>query len=169
KIKPGSMGRPLPGIQVGILDEKGKELSSGEVGQLAIRAPWPGIMKEIWGNENKFQSYFPYDGWYISGDLAFQDEEGYVFFQGRDDDMINSAGERIGPFEVESKLIEHPAVEEAGVIGKPDALRGELVKAFISLRSGYKQSEELLEDIRLFVREQLSAHAAPREIEVMQE
>lgn len=169
KIKPGSMGKPFPGIQVGILDAAGKELPSGEVGQLAIRAPWPGIMKEIWGNENKYQSYFPYDGWYISGDLAFQDQEGYVFFQGRDDDMINSAGERIGPFEVESKLIEHPAVEEAGVIGKPDALRGELVKAFITLRAGYKQSAELLEEIRLFVRGQLSAHAAPREIEVMQE
>ncbi|UOQ85230.1 acetate--CoA ligase [Gracilibacillus salinarum] len=169
KIKPGSMGRAFPGVEVGILDEEGKELPSGEIGQLAVRTPWPGLMKEIWGNQNKFQSYFQYEGWYISGDLALQDEEGYVFFQGRNDDMINSAGERIGPFEVESKLIEHPAVEEAGVIGKPDELRGELVKAFISLRAGYEPTDALLEEIRLFVRRHLSAHAAPREIEVMDE
>ncbi|QGH34137.1 acetate--CoA ligase [Gracilibacillus salitolerans] len=169
KIKPGSMGRPFPGVQVGILDEEGNELPHGEVGQLAVRTPWPGLMKEIWGNKDKFKSYFQYEGWYISGDLALQDEEGYVFFQGRNDDMINSAGERIGPFEVESKLIEHPAVEEAGVIGKPDQLRGELVKAFITLRSGHEESDHLLEDIRLYVRKNLSAHAAPREIEVMDE
>ncbi|MGP4040670.1 acetate--CoA ligase [Gracilibacillus sp. D59] len=169
KIKPGSMGRAFPGVQVGILDEEGNELPRGEVGQLAVRTPWPGLMKEIWGNKDKFKSYFQYEGWYISGDLALQDDEGYVFFQGRNDDMINSAGERIGPFEVESKLIEHPAVEEAGVIGKPDELRGELVKAFITLRAGYEQSDELLEEIRLYVRKNLSAHAAPREIEVMDE
>lgn len=168
-IKPGSMGRPFPGIEVGILDDEGNQLPAGEVGQLAIRAPWPGLMKEIWGNKDKFASYFQYDGWYISGDLALKDEEGYVFFQGRSDDMINSSGERIGPFEVESKLIEHPAVAEAGVIGKPDPVRGELVKAFIKLRIGFTESEELLEEIRLFVRKHLSAHAAPREIEVMDE
>ncbi|WP_163536500.1 acetate--CoA ligase [Gracilibacillus sp. YIM 98692] len=169
KIKPGSMGRAFPGITVGILDEEGNELPNDEVGQLAVRTPWPGLMKEIWGNQDKFKSYFQYDGWYISGDLAYKDEEGYVFFQGRNDDMINSAGERIGPFEVESKLIEHPAVEEAGVIGKPDELRGELVKAFITLRKGYKASDQLLEEIRLFVRKNLSAHAAPREIEIVDE
>jgi len=167
KIKPGSMGRPLPGITVGILNEEGEELPRGSVGQLAIRTPWPGLMKEIWGDKGKFDAYFKYDGWYVSGDLAYQDEEGYVFFQSRDDDMINSSGERIGPFEVESKLIEHPAVAEAGVIGKPDPIRGELVKAFITLRTGYSESEELLEEIRLFVRNNLAAHAAPREIEVM--
>ncbi|MCT2536059.1 acetate--CoA ligase [Aquibacillus koreensis] len=169
KIKPGSMGRPFPGITVGILDSEGNELPRGSVGQLAIRAPWPGLMKEIWGNKDKFNSYFLYEGWYISGDLALQDEEGYVFFQGRSDDMINSAGERIGPFEVESKLIEHPAVSEAGVVGKPDPIRGEIVKAFITLRTGFVESEALLEEIRLFVRKNLSAHAAPREIEVVDE
>ena len=169
KIKPGSMGRPFPGITVGILDEQGQELPRGFVGQLAVRTPWPGLMKEIWGNKDKFNSYFKYDGWYVSGDLALQDEEGYVFFQSRSDDMINSAGERIGPFEVESKLIEHPAVAEAGVIGKPDPVRGEVVKAFITLRRGYKESPELLEDIRVFVRNHLAAHAAPREIEVLDE
>lgn len=168
-IKPGSMGRPFPGITVGILDEDGQELPRGSVGQLAIRTPWPGLMKEIWGNKDRFDAYFRYEGWYVSGDLAYQDEDGYVFFQSRDDDMINSAGERIGPFEVESKLIEHPAVAEAGVIGKPDPIRGELVKAFITLRPGFSESKELLEEIRVFVRNNLAAHAAPREIEVLKE
>lgn len=169
KIKPGSMGRPFPGITVGILDEDGNELPRGEVGQLAVRTPWDGLMKQIWGDEEKFNSYFKFEGWYLSGDLAYQDEEGYVFFASRDDDMINSAGERIGPFEVESKLIEHPAVAEAGVVGVPDELRGELVKAFITLRTGFTESKELLEEIRLFVRTNLAAHAAPREIEVLEE
>ncbi|MCG1010889.1 acetate--CoA ligase [Salinicoccus sp. ID82-1] len=169
KIKPGSMGRPFPGVEVGILDEEGNEVPRGAVGQLAIRTPWPGLMKEIWGNKDKFDSYFKYEGWYISGDLAYQDAEDYVFFHSRDDDMINSAGERIGPFEVESKLIEHEAIQEAGVIGKPDTIRGEIVKAFIVLREGFEQSEALLEEIRVFVKSNLAAHVAPREIEVMEE
>lgn len=168
-IKPGSMGRPFPGIAVSILNDQGEVLPDGEIGHLAIRAPWPGIMREVWQNEDKYKSYFQFDGWYLSGDLAIQDEDGYIFFQGRSDDMINSSGERIGPFEVESKLLEHGAVAEAGVIGKPDALRGEIVKAFIVLNSGYVHSAELIEDIRLFVRSKLSAHAAPREIEVIEE
>jgi acetyl-CoA synthetase len=126
-------------------------------------------MKEVWRNKEKYDSYFKFDGWYISGDLATIDEDGYIFFQGRSDDMINSSGERIGPFEVESKLIEHPAVAEAGVIGKPDPLRGEIVKAFIVLRKGYEASTYLIEEIRLFVRQKLAAHSAPREIEIVDE
>ncbi|WP_067727576.1 acetate--CoA ligase [Oceanobacillus damuensis] len=168
-IKPGSMGRPFPGIQVGILDEEGNELPRGSVGQLAVRTPWPGLMKEIWGNKEKFADYFKYEGWYLSGDLAIQDEDDYVFFQSRSDDIINSSGERISPFEVESKLIEHPAVGEAGVIGKPDPIRGEIVKAYITLRSGYVESEELLEELRVFVKNNLAAHVAPREIEILDE
>ncbi|SEN71226.1 acetyl-CoA synthetase [Amphibacillus marinus] len=168
-IKPGSMGRPFPGIEVGILNDRGKELPRGEIGQLAIKAPWPGLMKTIWNNQAKYDAYFKYTGWYLSGDLAYQDDEGYVFFQGRDDDMINSAGERIGPFEVESSLIEHPAVAEAGVVGKPDPVRGEIVKAFITLTADYIASDDLIEEIRLHVRGRLAAHAAPREIEVVTE
>jgi acetyl-CoA synthetase len=168
-IKPGSMGRPIPGITAAVLDDNGVELPRGAVGHLAVKAPWPGIMKEVWKNEEKYKSYFPYEGWYVSGDLAVMDEEGYLFFQGRSDDMINSSGERIGPFEVESKLIEHPAVAEAGVIGKPDPIRGEIVKAFIVLKKGYTETPELKETVRKFVRGELAAHAAPREIEIVTE
>ncbi|TMW71816.1 acetate--CoA ligase [Alteribacter natronophilus] len=168
-VKPGSMGRPLPGIEVAILDETGEPLPAGETGELAVKAPWPGLMKTIWKNEQKFRSYFTEDSWYLSGDTAYRDEDGYIFFSGRNDDLINTAGERVGPFEVESRLIEHPAVAEAGVIGKPDPVRGEIIKAFITLREGFTDSSNLRESVRFFVREGLSAHAAPREIEVVEE
>ncbi|MEC0090084.1 acetate--CoA ligase [Paenibacillus macquariensis] len=164
-IKPGSMGRPLPGIEATIKDDKGNTVPPYTMGNLAIKAPWPSMMNRIWNNPDKYEEYFRVQGWYISGDSAYMDDEGYFWFQGRIDDVINSSGERIGPFEVESKLLEHPAVAEAGVIGKPDAIRGEIIKAFISLREGYVESPELKEDIYRFVKEGLSAHAAPREIE----
>ena len=101
------------------------------------------MMRKIWNNPTKYEEYFRFTGWYVSGDSAYQDEEGYFWFQGRVDDVINTSGERVGPFEVESKLVEHPAVAEAGVIGKPDPMRGEIIKAFISLREGYTPSDEL--------------------------
>jgi acetyl-CoA synthetase len=168
-IKPGSMGKAFPGITATVLDEEGKEMPPFSVGHLAIKAPWPAIMREVWQNTEKYNSYFGWSDWYVSGDLAYRDDDGYIFFQGRSDDMINSSGERIGPFEVESKLIEHEAVAEAGVIGKPDPIRGEIVKAFIVLKDGYSQSSDLLEEIRVYVRGELAAHAAPREIEVVEE
>jgi acetyl-CoA synthetase len=164
-IKPGSMGRPLPGIKAAIIDDQGNELPPYRMGNLAIRTPWPSMMRKIWNNPAKYEEYFRIPGWYISGDSAYMDEQGYFWFQGRIDDVINTSGERVGPFEVESKLVEHPAVAEAGVIGKPDPVRGEIIKAFISLREGYTPSEELKQDIARFVKEGLSAHAAPREIE----
>lgn len=164
-IKPGSMGKPFPGVVATILDDEGKELLPNQIGNLAIKKGWPSIMKEIWKNKEKYQEYFPFNGWYVSGDSAYQDEEGYFWFQGRVDDVIKTSGERVGPFEVESKLLEHPAVAEAGVIGKPDPLRGEIIKAFISLKSGYSPSEELKEEISQFIKKGLAAHAAPREID----
>ncbi|OKP80038.1 acetate--CoA ligase [Paenibacillus sp. P3E] len=164
-IKPGSMGRPLPGIEAAILDDRGNLLPPYSMGNLAIRTPWPSMMGKIWNNQAKYEEYFRIPGWYISGDSAYMDEDGYFWFQGRIDDVINSSGERIGPFEVESKLVEHPAVAEAGVIGKPDVMRGEIIKAFISLRDGYFPTAELKEEIAAFVKTGLSAHAAPREIE----
>jgi acetyl-CoA synthetase len=165
EIKPGSMGKPFPGIYAAIIDDQGNELPPYQMGNLAIKTPWPSMMRKIWKNPEKYQEYFRIPGWYISGDSAYKDEDGYFWFQGRLDDVINTSGERVGPFEVESKLVEHPAVAEAGVIGKPDPLRGEIIKAFISLRSGYEPSEELKEEIRQFVKTRLAAHAAPREIE----
>ncbi|NAO99766.1 acetate--CoA ligase [Halomonas sp. MG34] len=165
EIRPGSMGKPVPGIEASIVDNEGNELPPKQMGNLAIKQGWPSMMRGIWNNQSKYESYF-INGWYVSGDSAYKDEDGYFWFQGRLDDVINTAGERVGPFEVESKLIEHEAIAEAGVIGKPDPERGEIIKAFITLNSGYTESEELLEDIRKFVKNGLSAHAAPREIEV---
>ncbi|MFC4768647.1 acetate--CoA ligase [Effusibacillus consociatus] len=164
-IKPGSMGKPIPGVYAAIVDDEGNELPPYRMGNLAIRAPWPSMMRQIWNNRSKYEEYFRLKPWYISGDSAYKDEDGYFWFQGRVDDVINTSGERVGPFEVESKLVEHPAVAEAGVIGKPDPLRGEIIKAFISLRAGYQPSEELIKEIQEFVKKGLAAHAAPREIE----
>jgi acetyl-CoA synthetase len=164
-IRPGSMGKPIPGTEAAILDDNGNVLPPNRMGNLAIKTPWPSMMRKIWNNPAKYEEYFRLTGWYVSGDSAYMDEDGYFWFQGRVDDVINTSGERVGPFEVESKLVEHPAVAEAGVIGKPDPLRGEIIKAFISLRTGFEPSEELKAEIAKFVKEGLAAHAAPREIE----
>ncbi|MBO0927912.1 acetate--CoA ligase [Staphylococcus sp. 30400_3112M30941] len=163
-VKLGSMGKPLPGIEAAIIDDAGNELPPNRMGNLAIKKGWPSMMHRIWKNPEKYNSYFIGD-WYVSGDSAYRDEDGYFWFQGRVDDVIMTAGERVGPFEVESKLVEHEAVAEAGIIGKPDPVRGEIIKAFVALRKGYEPTDELKEEIRLFVKEGLSAHAAPREIE----
>ncbi len=164
-IKPGSMGKPIPGVEAAIIDDQGNVLPPNRMGNLALKMGWPSMMRAIWNNPEKYKEYFTHNGWYISGDSAYMDEEGYFWFQGRIDDVINTSGERVGPFEVESKLVEHPAVAEAGVIGIPDPIRGTIIKAFISLRDGYEQSDELKEEITLFVKRELSAHAAPRQIE----
>nr|WP_263312985.1 acetate--CoA ligase [Mammaliicoccus sp. Marseille-Q6498] len=164
-IRAGSMGKPLPGIEAAIVDDQGNELPPNRMGNLALKKGWPSMMRAVWNNKPKYDSYFINDTWYVSGDSAYKDEDGYYWFQGRVDDVIMTAGERVGPFEVESKLVEHPAVAEAGVIGKPDPVRGEIIKAFIALRDGYEESDELKEEIRKFVKEGLAGHAAPREIE----
>ncbi|MEM7826891.1 MAG: acetate--CoA ligase [Candidatus Aenigmatarchaeota archaeon] len=163
-IKLGSMGKPFPGIKATIVDDEGKELKVNQIGNLAIAPGWPSMMRAIWKNTKKYNSYFK-KGWYITGDLAFRDKDGYFWFVGRADDVIKTSGERIGPFEVESALVEHPAVVEAGVIGKPDPLRGEIIKAFIILKSGFRPSKKLEENIKQFVKRRLAGHAYPREIE----
>ncbi|WP_338777640.1 acetate--CoA ligase [Metabacillus sp. FJAT-52054] len=165
EIKPGSMGKPVPGVKAAIVDDQGNELPAYQMGNLAIKKGWPSMMYAIWNNKEKYESYFMPGDWYVSGDSAYMDEDGYFWFQGRIDDVIMTSGERVGPFEVESKLVEHPAIAEAGVIGKPDPVRGEIIKAFIALRDGYEPSDELSEEIRTFVKKGLAAHAAPREIE----
>ncbi len=163
-IKPGSMGKPIPGVEAAIVSDQGKKLSTGKIGNLAIKPGWPSMMKKIWRRPKKYKSYFTND-WYISGDLAYQDKDGYFWFVGRADDVIKTAGERVGPFEVESALVSHPAIIEAGVIGKPDPMRGEIIKAFMALKPGQKGSERLKKDIQAYVKRELAGHAYPREIE----
>ncbi|OPX83838.1 MAG: Acetyl-coenzyme A synthetase [Pelotomaculum sp. PtaB.Bin104] len=166
-IRVGSMFKAIPGVECAITDEDGKVLPPLQMGNLSLKKGWPGMMKAIWNNPEKFNEYFANEPWFISGDQAYMDEDGYVWFQGRNDDVIKTAGERVGPFEVESKLIEHPAVLESGVIGKPDEIRGNIIKAFIVLAPGYTWSEELGEELKKYVKTGLAAHAAPREIEVV--
>lgn len=167
-IKMGSMGKPFPGVKAEIVDDNGKALPAFTEGHLALKPPWPSIMRKIWKNPKKYRSYFN-AGWYISGDRAFKDKDGYFWFIGRADDVINTAGERVGPFEIESALIDHPAVVEAAVIGKPDPLRGEIVKAFVVLAKGYKPSEKLKNELKQFVKKNYAGHAYPREIEFRKE
>jgi len=164
-IRPGSMGKPIPGIEAAIVDDAGQELPAGTLGNLAIRKGWPSMMKAIWQDEEKYNSYFINDTWYVTGDSAHMDEDGYFWFHGRVDDVILTAGERVGPFEIESTLLEHPAVAEAGAIGKPDSLRGQIIKVFIALNTGYEPSDELKKSIVAYVRTKLAAHAYPRELE----
>ena len=163
-IKPGSMGRPFPGITAGIIDDDYNELPAGQEGNLALRTSWPSMFRTYWEKEELYQSCFK-NGWYITGDRARKDDEGYFHFISRADDVINTAGHLVGPFEVESVLMEHPAVAEAGVIGKPDPIAMEVVKAFVSLKEGYEPGEDLKDDIQRFVVKRLSMAAAPREID----
>ena len=165
-IRPGSMGRPIPGVEAGIIDAEGNELPAGEKGILAIRPPWPGMFQTYWNDQERYDSRFQ-NGWYLTGDEAARDEDGYFWFVGRSDDVINTAGHLVGPFEVESALIEHPAVAEAGVIGKPDPIAMEVVKAFVSLKEGYEATDELRHELMRFAREKLSPAIAPREIEII--
>jgi len=168
-IRPGSMGRPLPGIEAGIVekDEAGgvtEITESSKEGELAFRPGWPSMFRAYLHNEEKYNKSF-IGGWYLSGDLAYRDEDGYFWFVGRADDIIKTSGHMVGPFEVESTLMEHPAVAEAGVIGKPDPIIGQLVKAFVSLKPGVEESEELRLELIGFGRKKLGAAVAPKEIE----
>ena len=165
-VRPGSMGRPIPGITATILDEDYRELPPNREGHLAIKTAWPSMFRTYWNNPSLYQSRFT-NGWYITGDRARKDEDGYFWFVGRTDDVINTAGHLVGPFEVESALIEHPAVAEAGVIGKPDPLAMEVVKAFVALHDGYRPTEEMRRELMQFCRKKLAAAVAPREIEFL--
>lgn len=165
-VKPGSIGKPIPGIEAAVLDDEGYELPPNHIGSLAIRRGWPAQLRGIWSNHEEYYRYFRFGDWFVSGDAAYRDKDGYFYFQGRVDGLINTAGERVGSFEVESKLLEHPAVVDAGVTGKPDPMRGEIVKAYITLNKDYDWTGDLCNDIRSFVKTGLAAHAAPREIEI---
>lgn len=167
EIKPGSMGKPVPGIKAMIVDDDGNELPDNTEGNIALDPDFPGVMIDVWNNEKMFNSYFK-NNLYYTGDKGYRDKDGYFWFVGRSDDIIKTAGERVGPFEVESALADHPSVVEAGVIGKPDELRGEIIKAFVVLEKGVEQSDDLIKDIQTFVKKKLAGHAYPREIEFVE-
>lgn len=168
-IRPGSMGRPLPGVEAAIVETS----ANGEVkvldtpdaqGQLALRPGWPSMFRGYWHEPERYRKCFA-GGWYLTGDLAKRDADGYYWFVGRQDDVIKTSGHLIGPFEVESILLEHPAVAEAGVIGKPDPAAFEIVKAFVSLKPGSVPGDELRRELMAFARTRLGAVVAPKEIE----
>ncbi|MBL8070798.1 MAG: AMP-binding protein, partial [Nitrospira sp.] len=167
-VRPGSMGRPLPGIEARIV----KTAESGGVevlnepdvqGELALRPGWPSMFRGYWNEPERYKKCFA-SGWYLTGDVAKKDADGYFWFVGRADDVIKTSGHLIGPFEVESVLIEHKAVAEAAVIGKPDPVAMEIVKAFVSLKDGYEASDALRRELLGFARTRLGAAVAPKEI-----
>jgi len=166
-VKPGSMGKPLPGVTAGILEKTAtgvREVTAPmTIGHLALRPGWPSMMRAYLHEEERYRKCF-LDGWYLSGDLAMRDSDGYYWFVGRDDDVIKSSGHLIGPFEVESALMEHPAVAEAAVIGIPDETAGEVVKAFVALKHGYAPGEELELDLLGHARRRLGPAVAPKQI-----
>jgi len=164
EIKPGSMGLPCPGFNVALIDENGDHVEKGDIGQIAVDiTAFPYFFLGYWQEEKKTKDKI-IDKWLCTGDLASQDEDGYFWFKGRADDIISSAGYRIGPFEVESCLIEHPAVAEAAVIGKPDVTKGEIVKAYVVLTTNYEATDELAKELSAFVKNRLSKHQYPREV-----
>ena len=170
-IKPGSMGKPLPGVEAAIVRPReggGVEFvdAPDEEGELALKRGWPSMLRGYLNNEERYRKCFAGD-WYLTGDLARRDADGYYWFVGRSDDVIKSAGHLIGPFEVESALMEHPAVAEAGVIGKPDDMVGEVVKAFVSLKQGFEPSEALRKELLGHARKKLGAAVAPKEIDFL--
>ncbi|MDQ0314052.1 AMP-binding protein [Amorphus orientalis] len=164
----GAIGRAVPGHRVAIVDDDGTELPPGSQGTIAVQAPDPVMFLSYWGSPEATRDKFRGD-WLLTGDQGVMDKDGYVRFVGRDDDVITSSGYRIGPGEIEDCLIGHPAVSLAAVVGKPDPVRTEIVKAFVQLRPGMTADETLVTDIQTFVRERLSAHEYPREIEFVDE
>jgi acetyl-CoA synthetase len=169
-VKPGSMGRPLPGIEAAVVrrgeDGRVSEAEPGAEGELALRPGWPSMFRGYLGDEERYRACFA-GGWYLTGDLARRDADGYFWFVGRKDDVIKSAGHLIGPFEVESALLEHPAVAEAAAIGKPDPVALESVKAFVSLKPGHAPTEELRRELIGFARSRLGKAVAPKEIDFL--
>jgi acetyl-CoA synthetase len=166
-VKPGSMGKPLPGIEAAIVERTAQGIQvirePDTDGELALRAGWPSMFRGYLGEDERYRKCFA-DGWYLTGDLARRDRDGYYWFVGRSDDVIKTAGHLVGPFEVESALMEHPAVAEAAVIGKPDEVAGNSIKAFVALKAGCKPGAELERDLMAHARRRLGPAVAPREI-----
>ncbi|MGE3626674.1 MAG: AMP-binding protein, partial [Hyphomicrobiales bacterium] len=167
-VRPGAIGLEIPGHRVAVIDGEGKVLPPGEQGQIAMLRPDPLMFLGYWKRPDATQKKFIGD-WMTTGDQGVSDPDGYISFVGRDDDVITSAGYRIGPGEIEDCLLRHPAVRLAAAVGKPDPVRTEIVKAFIVLNDGFNQTPELEAELRGFVRERLSAHEYPREIAFLEE
>ena len=165
-IKPGSMGKPFPGITGAVVDMKTFEPidERGRVGLIALRPGWPSMFRTYWNNKTTYDGKFK-NGWYLAGDRASIDADGYYWFVGRDDDVINTGGHLVGPFEIESALLEHPAVAESAAVGKPDPVNMEVVKAFVALKPGFEAGDALELDIMNYIRKRLSPLAMPQEIE----
>ena len=165
-IKPGSMGKPFPGITAAVLNTKTYEpiTEPGIAGLIALRPGWPSQVRSYWNNEAGFKKKFK-NGWYLCGDRASIDADGYFWFMGRDDDVINTGGHLVRPFEIESALLEHPAVDESAAVAKPDPVNMEVVKAFVTLKRGYEPSNDLELEIMNHIRKRLSPLAMPQEIE----
>lgn len=169
KVKPGSMGKAVPGVTATVVDLKTFEpiQKAGTVGLIALKPGWPSMFRTYWNNKETYDNKFK-NGWYICGDRSSIDNEGYFWFVGRDDDVINTGGHLVGPFEIESALLEHPAVAESAAVGKPDQINMEVVKAFIALKPGYTKSGDLEMEIMNFIRKKLSPLAMPQEIEFVE-
>ena len=164
--KPGSPGKPLPGIEADVVDKEGNSVEAGKGGFLVIKKPWPAMMRTIYQDEARYNNYWELiPGFYAAGDVATKDEDGYIRVMGRADDVMNVSGYRIGTAEVESALVSFPAVAEAAVIGIPDAVKGETIKAFVILRQGHEPNDKLLADLKLHVRTELSPIAIPSGID----
>jgi acetyl-CoA synthetase/medium-chain acyl-CoA synthetase len=163
-IRPGAMGKPAPGHDLRVIGEDGAELPAGEIGDLALRGDPPTLFREYWKNPEETAACRRGE-WYLTGDRARRDEDGYLWFIGRADDVIISAGYRIGPFEVESALLEHPAVVESAVVASPDAVRGEIVKAFVVLRAGHAPGDALVRELQEHVKRVTAPYKYPRAIE----
>jgi acetyl-CoA synthetase len=166
--KPGSMGKPYPGHRVDVIGDEGRVLAVGEQGELAAWCDDPVMFLGYWNNQAATKEKIT-NNWFRTGDIGYRDDDGFLWFVGRKDDVISSAGYRIGPGEIEDSLMKHPAVLQTAVIGKPDELRGEIVKAYIVLARGFKADDDLGKEIQMSVRERLSAHEYPREVEFIDE
>jgi acetyl-CoA synthetase len=165
-VRPGSMGKPFPGIEATVLDPRTHQPydAPGRVGLIALKPGWPSMLRSYWKNPTAYQNKFK-NGWYLCGDRASIDPDGYFWFVGRDDDVINTGGHLVGPFEIESALLEHPAVAESAAVAKPDPINMEVVKAFVTLKRGFEPTSDLELDIMNTIRRKLSPLAMPQEIE----
>ena len=166
-VKPGSMGKPVPGVEAAILDDNGEPQPILTMGELALKQGWPAMMTGIWGDNSRYQNYFRVKGWFLTGDMALRDEDGYFFHQGRNDDLIKVGERMVGPFEVEHALCRHQAVAEAAVISQTDHSRGHRIKAFVTVQVGFTPSARLGQEIKEFVKANLSSEIPLAEVEFL--